>query len=305
MESLVSAADVNAGEDAMTRNGDGTDTIAAIVVTYNSSSCIIPCLEALEREIADCGGDILVFDNNSSDDTTKRIKAAMPEMRVYESPRNLGFAEANNKALDMIDGRYVLFVNPDTVMDEGSLRQLLKAIKETDDAGAVVGRMRNPDGSFQPTCRKVPNTRNIFFSRGSVLSKLGIPARNGNTYTLGDFATKTEVPAAAATCMLVERELFEQIGGFDNRFFLFAEDIDLSIRIRQNQRKVYFVPEAGALHLWGEGANVSPVRRSWHHHVAVWKFFMKHYPNGFSLLVLPAALFVNFTIRAFTGLDSK
>jgi len=289
----------------MKNNGDGTETVAVIVVTFNSATCILPCLESLKRETANCGGSILVFDNNSSDNTAELIKAKMPEVQIYESERNLGFAEANNKAIGMVEGDYILFANPDTVMDEGALGNLIKAIKETDDAGAVVGRMRNPDGSFQSTCRRVPNTRNIFFSRGSVLSKLGIPARNGNSYTLGDFDDKTEVPAAAATCMLVERELFERIGGFDNRFFLFAEDIDLSIRIRQNQRKVYFVPEAGATHLWGKGADVSPMRRSWHHHVAVWKFFMKHYPNGFSLLVLPAALFVNFTIRAVTGLDSK
>ena len=121
--------------------------------------------------------------------------------------------------------------------------------------------------------------RQVAFDR--LLARL-FHGRTGNMLLKGGYALELRLERARAT-----------------------KDIDLSIRIRQNQRKVYFVPEAGALHLWGEGANVSPMRRSWHHHVAVWKFFMKHYPNGFSLLVLPAALFVNFTIRAFTGLDSK
>ncbi|UCD16736.1 MAG: glycosyltransferase family 2 protein [Candidatus Zixiibacteriota bacterium] len=305
MESMVSEVDVNSGENAVKNGGDGQSMVSAIIITYNSSRCILSCLKSLGDEMAACNGEILVFDNNSTDNTVDIVRAAMPETRMFISPRNLGFAAANNQAIRMVNGRFILFVNPDTVMDKGSFGRLLDAIKSQPRAGAVVGRMRNPDGSFQPTCRKIPDTRNIFFSRGSVLSKLKILARNGNSYTIGDFDRITEVPAAAATCMLVDRNLFERIGGFDNRFFLFAEDIDLSVRIRQSRRKMYFVPEAGAIHLWGEGSQISPVRRSWHHHVAVWKFFMKHYPNGFSLLVLPAALLVNFAIRAMTGLDSK
>jgi hypothetical protein len=279
--------------------------VSAIVVTYNSGRCILSCLEALISEIGDFGGDILVFDNNSTDNTVEKVIAKFPQVKIFRSPKNLGFAAANNQGLRLVNGQYVLFVNPDAVMDRGALDHLVQAISDYGDAGAVVGRMRNPDGSFQSTCREVPDSKNIFFSRGSVLSKMILSPRSPNPHTMIDFEQITEVPAAAATCMMVERKLFEQIGGFDDRFFLFAEDVDLSVRIRQRGHKVYFVPTAGAVHLWGEGARVSSVKRSWYHHMAIWKYFMKHHPSGFSTFVLPAALFVNFAIRTITGLDSK
>ena len=122
-----------------------------------------------------------------------------------------------------------------------------------------------------------------------------------DSYTLGDCSETTEIPAVSATCLMVERDFFLSLGGFDERFFLFMEDTDLCLRIGQAGRKIYFVPEAGAVHRWGTGASVSLAKRSWHHHRSVWKYFLKHYPNGFSLFLLPALLFVNFILRAIAG----
>ncbi len=305
MEGMVPKADVDAGENAINMVKIAKHSVSAIVVTYNSARCILPCLKTLTEEVADFGGDILVFDNNSSDNTVEKVISAFPQVKIYRSPKNLGFAAANNQGLRLVGGQYILFLNPDAILDRGALAHLVQAMVDYGDAGAVVGRMRNPDGSFQSTCREVPNSKNIFLSRGSVLSKMVLSPSLPNPHNMADFENITEVPAAAATCMLIERKLFEKIGGFDDRFFLFAEDVDLSVRIRQNNRKVYYVPQAGAIHLWGEGANISSVKRSWYHHIAIWKYFMKHHPNGFSIFVLPAALFVNFAIRTITGLDSK
>ena len=305
MEGMVPEADVNNRKNAINMKKTEKPAVSAIVVTYNSGRCILSCLESLIAEIGEFGGDILVFDNNSSDTTVEKVIASYPQVKIYRSPRNLGFAAANNQGLRLVNGQYILFINPDAVLDKSAVSHLVQTMTDFKDAGAVVGRMRNPDGTFQSTCREVPDSKNIFFSRGSVLSKMILSPREPNPHNMDDFEKITEVPAAAATCMLIERNLFEGIGGFDDRFFLFAEDVDLSVRIRQNGRKVYFVPQAGAIHLWGEGARVSPVKRSWHHHMAIWKYFMKHHPSGFSKFVLPAALFVNFAIRTITGLDSK
>lgn len=305
MEGMVPPTDVDAGKNAINMKKPAKPTVSAIVVTYNSGRCILPCLKALTDEIGDFGGDILVFDNNSGDNTVEKVIASYPQVKIYRSPKNLGFAAANNQGLRLVGGQYILFINPDAILDRGALAYLVKAMGDHGDAGAVVGRMRNPDGTFQSTCREVPNSKNIFFSRGSVLSKVVLSPSMPNPHNMVDFAKITEVPAAAATCMLIERKLFEKIGGFDDRFFLFAEDVDLSVRIRQINRKVYFVPQAGAVHLWGEGAKISSVKRSWYHHIAIWKYFLKHHPSGFSIFVLPAALFVNFAIRTITGLDSK
>lgn len=122
---------------------------------------------------------------------------------------------------------------------------------------------------------------------------------------MGDRKHIGPVPAAAATCMLLDREVFEAIGGFDERFFMYMEDTDLCKRLAEAGRQVYFVPEAGAVHRWGEGSAVSPLRKSWYHHRSVWKYFLKYYPNGFSVFILPVALLINFIGKACLSLFRK
>jgi O-antigen biosynthesis protein len=279
-------------------------SVSAIVVTFNSEKYISNCLKTLSEEISSIGGDIIVHDNDSSDATIRIIESTFPDAKLYRSTKNIGFAAACNEAVESATGEYLLFANPDMLLDKGALNILLESIKSLPDAGVATARMRFPDGSFQPTCRQLPTYRNIFFSRGSVL---GRNKESSNNYTLGDSDKVIAVPAAAATCLLISRELFQKIGGFDKRFFMFMEDTDLSLRIGQAGQKIYFVPQAGAVHYWGEGAKVSTIKRRWYHHLAVWKYFIKHYPNGISVFVLPLALLFNLILTILTGLkkDSK
>ena len=281
--------------------------VSALVVTYNSTAGVGSCLTALLDETARVGGEVIVFDNRSQDDTVPMIKREFPGVTLYESERNLGFGGANNRAAEKARGKYLLLANPDMLLDAGALKALVEAYESRPDAGAVVARLRNTNGTFQPTCRNFPDYYNIFFSRGSVLNQKGLPKpKNARpTYTLGDFGEITAIPAASAACLLIEREFFLEIGGFDPRFFLFMEDTDLSLRIKQAGRKIYFVPEANALHHWGRGSSISMIRRSWYHHMSVWRYYMKHFPNGFSLLVLPVALLANFVVRSLIGFDPR
>jgi len=273
--------------------------VSAIVVTFNSEENIFPCLKSLMGEMENFRGELIVFDNNSTDATINAIKSVSQDIIIFKSERNIGFAAGNNRAVEMARGKYILLANPDLIPDPGCLQGLLSAFKSHSDAGAVVARLRNPDGAFQPTCRNLPNMSNIFFSRGSFL------AGKKSGYTIGDKDSITSVPAAAATCMLMEKEYFLKLKGFDERFFLFMEDTDLSLRIKQTGKKVYFAPQAGAIHLWGRGSSVSKLKRRFHHHHSVWKYFIKHYPNGFSIFLLPLALSFNFIIMAFGDLFKR
>lgn len=277
--------------------------ISIIIVTYNSEERIISCLKALNDEMDAIGGKILLFDNNSTDATVRIVETKFPHIKIFQSSKNIGFAAGANSAVAKANGEYILFANPDMIIDRGALMVLLEAIKRQPDAGAVVARMRNADGSFQPTCRRLPDYRNILFSRGSALPINSLTETSGNKYTLGDFKSIAEVPAASATCMLIRKDFFQSIGGLDNRFFMFMEDTDLCLRIGQAGKKVYFAPQAGAVHYWGTGAAVSNIKRKRYHHISVWKYFIKHYPNGFSIFILPLALLFNFLLSIFSGLD--
>ena len=275
-------------------------SVSAIVVTFNSIERIESCLKALSAEIASVG-EIIVHDNASGDATVRAIEFGFPDVKIIRSDKNIGFAAANNRAVAESKGDFILFVNPDFIIDRGALDRMYKALIDLPEAGAVAGRMRHPDDSFQPTCRKLPTMKNIFKSRGSFIGG----RQDTDDYTLGDFDVPTEVPAAAAKFFLIRRDFFDSLNGFDERFFMFMEDTDLCLRIAAAGKKVYFIPDAGGIHYWGGGASVPGFRRLRYHHMSVWKYFLKHYPNGFSLLLLPVALVVNLVLKAALGRTGK
>jgi len=216
--------------------------ISAIVITFNSLTHIHQSLSALQREINSVGGEIIIFDNDSTDETVAYIRSNFPGLNIIESKKNIGFGRAVNRAGQTACGEYLFLANPDMILDEGSLDQLRKTFDRFTDAAAVSGRMRNRDGAFQATCRVLPTMYNMMLSRGSWFSKFF----ESGKYTLGDFKEITSVPAVAGTCLMIKRDSFEMVGRFDERFFMFMEDTDLSLRINQAGSTIYFNPLAGA-----------------------------------------------------------
>jgi GT2 family glycosyltransferase len=137
----------------------------------------------------------------------------------------------------------------------------------------------------------------MIFSRGSALGGLfSSPDSHADRYTLPDFRETTEVSAVAATMTMVRRALFVKAGGFDRRFFMFMEDTDLSLRLHQLGHRNLFTPSAGGVHHWGMGARAGRMQRTYYHHVSLWKYFLKHFPNGFSVMLLPLFLLANFLL---------
>ncbi len=275
-----------------------TDIVSVIVVTCNSLPSLDGCLAGLLRAVAAIDHELLVVDNNSTEDPSPLVRSHFPDARVQVLKKNVGFATACNRGARAAKGMFLLFLNPDVVLDSGAVSSLLAALKSYHKPGAVAGRMRYPDGGFQPTCRRLPTIGNIVFSRGSVLSRLF--GRN-TLYTLPDYEETTPVPAVAATVMLIRRSLFMLMKGFDQRFLMYMEDTDLCKRLSTLGYVNLFVPTAGAVHDWGRGSDAGRTRRSWLHHNSMWKYFLKHLPNGFSLLVLPLILTVNFLFTLVIG----
>ncbi|MEW6413132.1 MAG: glycosyltransferase family 2 protein [Candidatus Zixiibacteriota bacterium] len=270
-------------------------TISVIIVTHNSCPALSFSLTALKRGMAEIPSELIVVDNDSHDDSVEIVREIFPEARVLENDTNAGFARACNQGAKVAVGDYLLFHNPDLEIDSPAITEMLGVFAAREQVGAVAGRMRFPDGSFQPTCRNFPTWQNVIFSRGSAFSRLFGETRG---YTLDDFSQVTEVPSVAGTLMMVERELFLSLGGFDERFFLYMEDTDLCLRLNRGGYRNYFVPEAGGVHLWGKGSDEGNFRRRWHHHLSVWKYFIKHFPNGFSLFILPVVLSANFILTS-------
>lgn len=268
--------------------------LSIIIVTYNSSATISAAINSLINSATQHSWELIVVDNNSTDNSIQIIKDALPEAKIVASKTNLGFAAGCNLATESARGKYLLFYNPDLEVDRGAIDKYLEIYESLDKPGVATGRMRFPDGSFQSAARKFPTAKNVLFSRGSVISKL-LGARE--KYTLPDSKEPVEVEAVSGTFMLVTKELFEQIGRFDERFFMYVEDSDLCYRAVQAGYKNYYIPAVGGVHLWGKGSEASSVRRNYYHHRSMWKYFIKHHSGIFSLFILPFLLGFNLFLK--------
>ncbi len=272
---------------------NGNDTVSIVIVTHNSMPPLENCLKSIRAGANGTSLEIIAVDNVSDDRSPEIVQEYFPEAKVIRNDRNVGFGSACNIAAKEAEGDYLLFLNPDVVVDNLAIEKLLQVCRSKKNAGAVAGRMRFPDGSFQATCRQLPKLQNIMFSRGSVLSRfLG---RDSERYTLPDYDDTTAVPATAGTMLMIHKRLFESIGGFDTNFFMFLEDVDLCLRIGREGYQNYFVPEAGGVHLWGKGSRAGKFKRNVYHHHNVWKYFVKHYPGILTYFVLPIVLLANLT----------
>lgn len=271
--------------------------VSTIIVTHNSAGPLTECLTALKKSASGVTVELIVVDNASSDDSVDLVGSLWPEARVLRNDRNLGFGAAANLGAKEAVGRYLFLVNPDVTVDPGAIETLLATMKVHPKPGLVSGRLCFPDGSFQATCRRIPTPSNIVFSRGAMTSRIGGRSKQPSHYTLPDYESTTEVETVSGTMAMIERGVFEKFGGFDERFFMYMEDTELCVRLHQSGYSNLFVPKAGGVHLWGRGSGGGRVTRLWHHHMSVWRYFLKHFPNGFSVVALPFLLLLNFMLR--------
>ena len=270
-------------------------SISVVLVTSNSLPALDDCLACLRPELASTGATLVAVDNGSSDGSPDHVASAVPGAVVIRNQRNRGFAAACNQGARAAAGSHLVFLNPDVCVDPGALETMEQALAVHPESGLVSARLRGPDGAFQPSCRQFPTPANLWRSRGSVLSRWW---RGGEGYTLPDYPEATRVPAVAATFVMVRRDRFEAVNGFDERFFVYLEDTDLSFRFDRSGRPNLFVPSAGATHLWGHGSSAGRLRRACLHHASMWKYFQKHHAGSFSLLVLPLLLIANLVVTA-------
>lgn len=274
---------------------DNKIIVSVIIVSYNSDSTLLEALKSLRS--SEHSLEIILVDNNSSDNSIATAKKIFPEVIVIENKINKGFASACNQGANTACGEYLLFHNPDLTIDKDCITNLLKVYSLNKNIAVLGGRMRFPNGNFQATCRKFPNFSNILFSRGAVFSYF---KKNKNLYTMPDYDQTVEVDAIAGTLLMIKKELFLSSGGFDDRFFMYMEDTDLCCRLKKQGLHNYFVPSAGGVHLWGKGSKTGKTKRLFYHHISIWKYFKKHFPRSLYLIILPVMLFINFIIKLLT-----
>jgi GT2 family glycosyltransferase len=222
--------------------------LSIIIVTYNSSPFIEGCLRSLQEPMKDIDHEIVVVDNASTDETCRLIQEGSPHAVLVRSPTNVGFAKANNLGLRRARGEFILLVNPDTLWKRGDIKRAIQFLRTRPEIGALGCRLILEEGTWQkshghfPTfCREL---KEAFY-----LPRL-FPGREWSTgmFIYQERFGPGPVDWVSATFLLCPRKVALDIGGFDEQYFMYYEDIDLSKTIRGTGKEVYYYPEIEITH---------------------------------------------------------
>jgi GT2 family glycosyltransferase len=272
------------------------DGITSIVVSYNCLESLKLCLQSLTDQKG-VDNEIVVIDNDSGDGTQEYLKKE--GIKAILSTSNLGYGRAVNLAANEATMKYLFILNPDTEVPSGSLNALYRYARASEEIGLISPVLRHPDGAPQLSARHFPGRLDFLVGRGSPLFKLGLAREKTAGYIWPENENPLEVPAVSATAVLIERELFCRIGGFDERFFLYLEDLDLCLRIRESGLKIMLLPSVQITHRWRQSSRNRRYFALYHHHLSVWRYFAKHRPQErFLNTILILALTTGFLVSS-------
>ncbi len=231
----------------------GRPTISAIVVSYNTRAMTLDCLAALKADLAGIASEIIVVDNASTDGSAAAVGESFPDVTVIASAENLGFGRANNRGMAAAAGEVYLLINSDAFAQPGAAAALLEAVETRPDVAVVGPKLLNSDGSVQQSCFRFPTPgqawrENLWLS--TIANRLGRPAAWVDLRGWAHDAPR-DVDFLSGACLLVRRAAVEQIGGFDEDFFMYAEETDWQRRMRDEGWRIAFVPAAVVTHLGG------------------------------------------------------
>jgi len=230
--------------------------LSIIIVSWNTSGILGQCLTSIlseRKRSPHLRIETWVVDNASTDDSTAMVQQRFPWTRLIANRENIGFARANNQALRQCLGRTVLLLNPDTEVLPGAIPTLMEFLQKQSDAGVVGPLIVNPDLTFQSSCNPMPTLGREFWRLMGLDSLLPL-----SIYREGDWdltgAHKVEV--VQGNCLLMRREVIFELGLFDERYFMFTEEVDLCYRFLQRGWSVYWLPTARIVHYGGQSTRL-------------------------------------------------
>lgn len=264
--------------------------LSVIIVSFNVRYFLEQCLHSVERALAGMEGEVIVLDNLSADGSLDYLRPRFPHVRFISTGSNLGFAAASNRGLSEARGRYILFLNPDTIIPEDSLVSALRFFREHPDCGGLGSGMVDGSGHFLPESkRNIPSPLHSLFQltgisrllpRSSLFS--GYHATHVSDRNWG------RVDVLSGAFLMAEKNLLDQIGGFDESFFLYGEDIDLSYRIMQAGYNNYYDGRSPIIHFKGESSSRRNSKQIHNFFGAMRIFVRKHYHPFAAFLLMPA-----------------
>lgn len=260
--------------------------LSVVIVNYNAGKHLRRCIESVTEHLSDVGWDGVVVDNNSVDGSEQIVAQFAPRFRLLRNVLNVGFARAVNQGVTTTTGPLCLFLNPDSVLRAGVIQQLCAGIERHAGCAIMAPSVVNDDGTPQGNARGDPTMLTGLFGRSSLLRRVFPKAAIARRNVVIDTESRpgesgVEVDWVSGSCMLVRRDIFERLGGFDERFFMYWEDADLCRRLRAAGFTVRYVPEVRVVHSIGGSSRTVPALAIRAFHRSAYLYYRRYVATSF------------------------
>jgi GT2 family glycosyltransferase len=250
--------------------GDVPD-LSIILVCWNNKDYLEPCLLSLYNSEMNSHFDVVVIDNCSTDGSQEMLREKFPLVKIIQNDRNVGLSKASNQGIEATHGRYILLLNNDTIVNGPSIETMVDFLSKTPDAGAVGGKLLNPDGSFQGGYANFSTLHEeiLIATRLGELIWRGYPSK-------GDLTQLKEGGWLSSACLMLRRTALEQVGLLDDEYFIYGDETDLQYRLKKAGWKVYFLPSVTTIHYGGRSMD------RWRRREMVYRGKMLFYKKNYS-----------------------
>lgn len=277
-------------------------TLTVGIVNYNTKDDLKDCLNQILKSPPEVSYSIIVVDNNSTDESMEFLENLNKKrIRFILNNENKGFGGACNQIAKEIDTPYILFLNPDVKITKGAIDKLISFMENHPEVAIVTGKLLNPDGTIQLSCRRFPTILRALSGRASLFRSIFPNNPISRDYMLCNLDyDKIQFPDwVRGAVMLIKTNLFKEIGGFDEQFFLYLEDTDLCFRLRKMGYEIAYNPEAIFYHKLGSSTKKKEFQTRLIHNVSMYYYLKKNFnynPLLLSLLLLSLFLRISFLI---------
>ncbi|MCF7885393.1 MAG: glycosyltransferase [Candidatus Marinimicrobia bacterium] len=280
--------------------------ISVIIVSYNVKEFLQQSLLSLKKTLKNLDSEIIVVDNASVDGSARIVKNEFPEINLIENERNSGFAKACNQGLEIAQGKYLLLLNPDTLLQEDTVPTMIRFFENHPEAGAAGCKILNADGTLQKACRRSFPTPSVAIPKMLGLSRFFPKNKLFGKYNLTykDPDELTEVDAVSGSFLMLRKEVYKKIGGLDEDYFMYGEDLDFCYRIKDAGWKIYYVPDTQIVHYKGESAKLASFDNLIVFYKAMGIFVNKHFSKG-AYFFIDIFLKLGIVMRGFLSLISQ
>ena len=264
--------------------------LSIIIVNYNVKFFLEQCINSIKTGSKGLKIEIIIVDNNSTDGSVNMIKNEFPKCIVIENKKNVGFSKANNQGIRKSKGKYVLLLNPDTIIEEDTLSKCISFMEKNSEAGSLGVKMIDGNGKFLPESKRSFPSPMVAFYKIFGLSTIFPKSKKFGTYHLKflDEEEIHEVDVLSGAFLFIRKEVLNKIGLLDEDFFMYGEDIDISYRIQKSGFKNYYFPKTKIIHYKGESTKKSSINYVFIFYKAMIIFANKHFhkKNAFIFSIL-------------------